>query len=323
VAVIDSGVEADHPNLDGCVTDDGVEIRVADDESVTPVSGPHSDSFGHGTACAGIIHQLAPQASITSVKVLGAGLRGKMATFHAGLEWAVDQGFDVINLSLGGNRRDWALAFHELCDRAYFQGSFVVTAANNIQRTSYPSLFSSVTSVASNLSADPWRFHFNPEPPTEFLARGVDVDVLWNRGGTSTVTGNSYAAPHIAGLASLIASKHGPLRPFQLKTALWAVASNVSDARSNEAAGRLTRVGRQPDLGTRVTPRTTTAVSETPPGRSLGPDDPASDPAGPSTLGSPWSDAAVPPVPMEPASSDTGTGEPERIKVVRPARRDF
>lgn len=83
--------------------------------------GPHEDSFGHGTAVAGIVHSLAPEARITSVKVLGAGLGGKAAVFLRGLGWAVEQRFDVINLSLGANRREWALPCYEICDEAYFR----------------------------------------------------------------------------------------------------------------------------------------------------------------------------------------------------------
>ncbi|HWW54018.1 MAG TPA: S8 family serine peptidase, partial [Acidimicrobiales bacterium] len=77
VAVVDSGVEADHPDLEGCVDADG-GVMVTLDEGGEPVltSGRHDDAFGHGTACAGIIHRLAPEASITSVRVLGSGLAG-------------------------------------------------------------------------------------------------------------------------------------------------------------------------------------------------------------------------------------------------------
>jgi subtilisin family serine protease len=250
VAVIDSGVEADHPGLDACVdVDGGIEFTVSDTGAVESQPGHHGDAFGHGTACAGIVHQLAPGARITSVKVLGEGLTGKVAAFHAGLQWAVEEGFDVVNLSLGTRKRDWALAFHEVCDRAYFRGTVVVTAANNVARVSFPSLFASVTSVACNLTDDPRRFHFNPEPPTEFLARGIDVPVLWRGGGTSTATGNSYAAPHIAGLAALVRSKHPDLRPFQVKTVLWAVAANVREAPGvDPMAGRLSRAMRSTAL---------------------------------------------------------------------------
>ncbi len=243
VAVLDSGIDADHPDLEGCVdVDGGVEFTVDRDGEVHENPGPHGDAFGHGTACAGIIHSLAPRAEITSVKVLGAGLSGKSAGFLAGLAWAVEQGFEIINLSLGTRKRDWALAFHEVCDRAYFENTFLVTAANNIQRRSYPSLYASVTSVACNTSSDPYRFHFNPEPPTEFLARGIDVEVPWLEHGRITSTGNSYAAPHIAGMAALIRSKHPDLRPFQVKTVLWATSANVRESEEVEAAGRLSRV---------------------------------------------------------------------------------
>ena len=246
VAVIDSGIEAGHPALEGCVeVDEGIEVTVEADGTTVDHAGPHGDAFGHGTAVAGIIHALAPGASLTSVKVLGAGLSGRAAGFLRGLGWAVSQGFDVINLSLGTNRREWALAFYEVCDEAYFRNCFVVTAANNTLGVSYPSLFGSVTSVACNLGDDPMRFHWNPEPPTEFLARGIDVDVAWVGGGRLRVTGNSFAAPHIAGLAALIRSKHPALRPYQVKTALWATAANVRDAhRPLPIAGRLSRVVR-------------------------------------------------------------------------------
>jgi subtilisin family serine protease len=240
VAVVDSGIDADHPALDGCVdVDHGLAVSLDEAGEAVDVPGPHGDSFGHATAVAGIIHSLAPEARLTSVKVLGAGLSGKAAAFLRGLGWAVEQGFDVINLSLGTTKRDWALAFYEICDQAYFRGSFLVTAANNIMRPSFPSLYASVTSVACNLATDPFRFQYNPEPPTEFLARGIDVDVPWIGGSSIRGTGNSYAAPHISGIAALIRSKHPELRPFQVKTVLWAVAANVREA--PQPAGRLSR----------------------------------------------------------------------------------
>lgn len=239
IAVVDSGIDADHPLLGDCVdTDASIDFSVDDTGEVQAVIGAHSDVYGHGTACAGIIHALAPKARLTSVRVLGPGLTGKAAAFHAGLTWAVDQGFDIINLSLGTGKKEWALAFHEVCDRAYFGSSFIVTAANNVARMSYPSLFASVASVACNTSTDPLRFHANPEPPTEFLARGINVEVPWLQGGTTVTTGNSFAAPHIAGLAALIKSKHPELRPFHLKTVLWATSANVREATEIEAAGR-------------------------------------------------------------------------------------
>jgi subtilisin family serine protease len=85
-----------------------------------------------------------------------------------------------------------------------------------------------VISVASHDVPDPYRFYYNPEPPVEFGAYGVDVRVAWQNGGWITGTGNSYAAPHIAGLVARILGKHPGLTVFQLKTILRALAANVA-----------------------------------------------------------------------------------------------
>src|SRR3954447_2936024 len=231
VAVVDSGIDAAHPDLGDAVdADAGVALRLGDDGEVTEETGPHGDLFGHGTACAGIIHALAPEARITSVRVLDEGLTGSAAVFLRGLGWAVEQGFDIINLSLGATRRDWALAFYELCDTAYFKGSFVVTAANNFQQRSFPSLYGTVASVACNTATDPMEYYANPSPPTEFLARGIDVEVAWKDGARITVTGNSFAAPHIAALGALVRAKHPSLSPPLVKAVLWGCAANVRRA---------------------------------------------------------------------------------------------
>ncbi len=240
VAVIDSGIDTSHPALGGCVdAAGGVDVRIDADEGIELVPGPHTDAYGHGTACAGVIHSLAPDAVISSIRVLDASLGGKAKQFVAGLQWAIEQRFDVINLSLGTRRADMAFDLHQLCDAAYFNGSVIVTAANNVNRMSFPSLFSSVISVACNTGSDPERFHYNPSPPTEFLARGIDVELAWLGGDFVTATGNSFAAPHIAGFVARILAKHPELRPFQVKTVLWATAANVVDAQSR--AGRISR----------------------------------------------------------------------------------
>jgi subtilisin family serine protease len=133
-----------------------------------------------------------------------------------------------------------------------------VTAANNVTAPSFPSMFGTVVSVACNMADDPFRFHYNPDPPTEFLARGINVDVAWLGNTRATSTGNSYAAPHIAGIAALIRSKHPDLRPFQVKTVLWATAANVLQTRgASMVPGRLSRVMRST---TATSPRATLAL---------------------------------------------------------------
>jgi subtilisin len=260
VAVLDSGIQADHPALEGCVdADAGIALRLSEDGEVLEEPGPHEDLFGHGTACAGIIHRLAPEARITSVRVLGQALTGRSKVFLRALAWAIAEGYDVINLSLSTSKRDWALAFYEICDEAYFRRCFVVTSADNRPGVTFPSLYSSVASVACNLASEPFEFYANPEPPTEFLAPGIDVEVPWADGRTMRVTGNSFAAPHISGIAALICSKHPGLRPFEIKSALMATAANLP----GEALGSLPRIGQD---ATRIglSARTRSAIGSQP-----------------------------------------------------------
>ena len=230
VAVIDSGVEADHPALENAVKggiiveyDRAAEggIRIIDDS--TP-----ADIFGHGTACAGIIHALAPEAEIYSVRVIGKDLKGKALQFAGGLRWAVEQGIEVVNMSLSTSRQEYFAMFHELADDAYFKNTLLVSAVNNIPAPSYPSLYSSVVSVAAHEGKDPFTYYYNPEPPVEFGAPGIDVKVSWLNKSSSVTTGNSFAAPHITGLVALILGKHPGLTPFQVKTVLFACASNIN-----------------------------------------------------------------------------------------------
>lgn len=189
--------------------------------------GPHSDLFGHGTACAGIIRRVAPEARLHSIRVLGERLTGKGLVFAAGLEWAIEHGFRVVNLSLSTGREDYFAVFHELADEAYFKGVMLVCAVNNVPAPSYPSQYASVFSVAAHERHDPFGFDYNPAPPVEFGAPGINVTVGWKDGATITTTGNSFAAPHIAGLIARILSKHPDLTPFQVKTLLHAVADNA------------------------------------------------------------------------------------------------
>ncbi len=226
VGIIDSGIETAHPTVGGRVKA-WAAPSLDKDEKIVWDFQPHEDNFGHGTACADIVRRIAPDVELTSIQVLGPGLRGKGPVFAAGLEWAINQRLDVINLSLGSSLREMAEVFHRIADKAYFANVILVTAANNMPVESYPSLYASVISVASHESKDPYEFYYNPTPPPEFGAPGIDLDVGWLGGGTLSVTGNSFAAPHITGLAAKILSKHRGLKPFELKAILRATAKNA------------------------------------------------------------------------------------------------
>jgi subtilisin len=235
VAVVDSGIDPRHPAV-GKVersvaverTDDG--YRIVDDDA-------QLDLVGHGTACAGIIRSIAPEVSLLSVRVLGADNKSSGVAFAHALDWVIAQGVHIANLSLSSRSEELQGTFHELVDRAYFGNCLLVCSASNTTgQASYPSLFSSVVSVASHDIPDPWTYFYNPRPPVEFGAWGVNVPIAWQGGGRVIASGNSFAAPHIAGLAALIRSKHPQLTAFELKSVLAAVAMSGNEDRSNEEA---------------------------------------------------------------------------------------
>jgi subtilisin family serine protease len=228
VAVIDSGIDAAHPALGGPVH--GYAEIVEGDDDLIVRTEPHDDAVGHGTACAGIIRSLAPACELFSVKVLGQRLTGRGTAFAAGLRWAIEHDMHVCNLSLGTTRREFYAVLHELTDLASFRNIILVAAANNLTIPSFPSLYASVISVAAHELQDPLQFFFNPRPPVEFGALGINVRVPWRDGQWVTVTGNSYAAPHIAGIVARILGEHPGLTQFQVKTILRALSANVGHA---------------------------------------------------------------------------------------------
>jgi subtilisin family serine protease len=228
VAIVDSGVEDGHPlvgRVDGAVA---LDYDADAPGRVRETAGPHADLFGHGTACAGIVRALAPACEIHSIRVLGERLTGKGYVFAAGVRWAVEHGMHVANLSLSTGARGHFGRFHEVVDEAYFRRTMLVSAISNVRGASYPSEFAGVFSVAATDRTDPFEFEYNPEGPVEFGAPGIDLEVAWLNGSTIRTTGNSFAAPQIAGLVALILSKHPGLAPFQVKTILAACAFNRS-----------------------------------------------------------------------------------------------
>jgi subtilisin len=228
VCVVDSGVDGNHPMVGP------VQQAVAVDNGTLAVTEvAPADVAGHGTACASVIHAIAPKAAIVSAQVLTDGKYGSGPALLAGLRWAIDQGFELINLSVSTRKPELKMALYEAADLAYFRRSVLVVSANNMPVHGFPWTFASVLSVASHDSADKMRHLYNPSPPVEFLARGVDVEVAWVNGGRLTATGNSFAAPHITGKCALILARHPWLTPFQLKSVLYHTAANI-EGRANE-----------------------------------------------------------------------------------------
>ena len=225
VAIIDSGIDVNHPDLQGKVVE-SVEA-FADHRRVLFAPSEAGDSAGHGTACAGIISSIAPDAELYSIKVLGAGGSGDGQAFLAGLEYAIKRNIRLINLSLGTTKPQFFAPLHDLLDRAYQAGCIVVAAANNLPQPSFPSVFSSsLISVSKIEETNPFKFGFRFGEVIELTAPGVNVKTTWVGGGYRSLTGNSFACPHIVGIIALLLETYPDLTPFQVKSLLYAIAEN-------------------------------------------------------------------------------------------------
>lgn len=228
VAIIDSGVEDGHPLVGRVDRAIAVERDATNDDGVRFVDAPHDDLYGHGTACAGIIRGLAPGVKIFSIRVLSSNLKGSAFAFAHGLDWCIDNGVQVANLSLSTGNEDYAEIFYELADQAAYRSVMLVSALNNERKRSIPSEYAGVFSVACAVGTDRERFWYNPNGPAEWGAAGIDVDVAWGGGGTINASGNSFAAPVIAGHLARILGAHPGITPWQARTVLAALAQNVA-----------------------------------------------------------------------------------------------
>lgn len=225
VAVLDSGVETDHPALGGleladdlAVVEEGIQLEIA--------PGGGRDVFGHGTAVCDIIHRLAPEAGIGSFRVLGAQLRSRTAIIREGARQALDRGYHILNCSFGCGREDHVLQYKDWIDEAYLKQRHLVAACNNFDFTKreWPGHFPTVITVNFTRADQPETFYFRGGQMVEFSACGEEVEVAWRGGAQKKVTGSSFAAPHVTGLLARLLSQCPGLPPLQVKALLQQLA---------------------------------------------------------------------------------------------------
>lgn len=225
IAVLDTGIEASHPAFRNLTLVDDV-ILVGDGPRVRVSDGQGEDAYGHGTAVAGIIHELAPRAAIGSFRVLGADLASRTSIIAAGARLAMERGYDILNCSFGC-RGDaaYVLPFKDWVDEAYLQKVHIVSACSNvdIDRREWPSHFPTVVSV-NMARTGPGIFHHLPGHLVEFATGGQGVEAPWLAGSMRSVTGSSYAAPVMAALLARMLSRTGPMHPVLAKAMLRELA---------------------------------------------------------------------------------------------------
>jgi subtilisin len=231
IAVLDSGVEWDHPDLkDVKIADD---LCMEEDMGVLEAKpGERTDLFGHGTAVASIIHEMAPEAEIGSFRVLDAHNQSQSEMICFGARLALERGYHILNCSFGARLKSQILMFKDWVDDAYLGGIHVVAACNNddFRKPEWPGDFASVITV--NMLDTPQRDMIFRNPAgtlVEFAALGVNVTVPWKGGIRREATGSSFAAPRAAGLLARMLSIFPNTSPLQAKSLLQQIASGLPD----------------------------------------------------------------------------------------------
>ena len=232
VAVLDSGVDATHQMLSGRILEAHEVVMVEGQPQWGDVPiGVNNDVFGHGTAVAGIISSLAPNARVIDVRVLGQDNQGSAACLIAALERAVQRRWPVVNMSLAMSRR-FADAARPLCETAWRQGQVVVSAKRNSATADLglPAEFATSISVDAASFPDPLSFRYQPEEVIEFVGAGENVTVAWRGGGYTTMSGTSFATPALSAVCALLLGAFPDLRPFEVRSVLRRKAIETNQA---------------------------------------------------------------------------------------------
>jgi thermitase len=238
IAIVDTGVQYDHPDLSGKV--------ILGYDFVDNTYDPY-DKNGHGTHCAGIaaavtnngtgIAGVAPNASILAVRVLDANGSGTLDNVASGIEYAADQGAQVINLSLGGPFDSSTL--QNAVNYAWNHGSVLVAAAGNESSSapSYPAYYSNTISVASTTSSDTLSYFSNYGSWVDVAAPGSSIYSTYPTNSYATLSGTSMATPHVAGVAALLAGQGKS--NSQIRAAIENTADQISGTGTYFAHGRV------------------------------------------------------------------------------------
>jgi subtilisin family serine protease len=211
VAVLDTGVDYLHPELKG-------KVLTGYDAFTGRYDG--KDVQGHGTFVAGVILQIAPGATIIPVRVLDENGIGSLTTVMNGLQYALDAGANVINLSLSSDTDIKAL--HQLIQTARSKGVLVVSAAgnNDSPQKYYPAGYSEGMGIAATEMLDYNASFTNYNNYMSLSAPGVNIYSMWKGGGYGWGNGTSFSTPMVAAGAAIIKALHPTYTPDQLKAEL-------------------------------------------------------------------------------------------------------
>jgi subtilisin family serine protease len=251
VAVLDTGVDAAHPELAGQIAPGGWNVLINSPDTRDLGNGVDDDGdglademTGHGTHVAGIVAQTAPAAGIMPVKVLDSDGVGDAFYVAAGIYQAIASGADVINLSLGSTFDSRVIA--EAVAAAHEAGIVVVAAAGNADRETppeYPAIDAHALGIAATDGNDGKSEFSNYHQRLSLSAPGTDIVSSFPGGGYARWSGTSMATPWVAGAAAVVLERAPALTPDEVGARLAAAADPIAGGDSRYdgllGAGRL------------------------------------------------------------------------------------
>ncbi|WP_404432442.1 S8 family peptidase [Sutcliffiella horikoshii] len=231
VAVLDTGIDASHEDLNVV---GGASFVSEEPDALT-------DGNGHGTHVAGTIAAVnnntgvlgvAYDVDLYAVKVLSGAGSGTLAGIAQGIEWAIDNDMDVINMSLGGSTGSSTLK--QASDNAYNSGIVVVAAAGNsgsffglINTIGYPARYDSVIAVGAVDSNNNRASFSSVGSQLEVMAPGVSINSTLPGNQYGELNGTSMASPHVAGAAALLLAQNPNLTNVEVRERLRSTATNL------------------------------------------------------------------------------------------------
>lgn len=237
VAVLDTGIDYNHVDLD--------DNYIGGYDFVNGDSSP-MDGHGHGTHCAGIIAAedneqgvigVAPEASLYGVKVLSDQGSGSISDIVAGIDWAIDNGMNVVSMSLGASSGDSTL--QDACNRANNAGIVVVCASGNdySNSISYPARYSSTIAVGAIDSSHTKASFSNYGPELDVVAPGVDIYSTVLDNSYQQMSGTSMACPMVSGASALILAENSALTAEEVRDILRSTATDLGSSGWDEQYG--------------------------------------------------------------------------------------
>ncbi len=242
VGIIDTGISNTHPDLSVVKGVNTINLRKS-----------WNDDNGHGSHVAGIIAALnndigvvgvGPKINLFAIKVLNSAGSGYLSDIIEGLDWAINNNMQVVNMSLGTDAN--VLSFEQAVKNAAAAGIVQVAAAGNSGGSViYPAAYPEVIAVSATDSANAIAYFSSRGPEVDLAAPGFNIYSTYKGTGYNTLSGTSMASPHVAGVAALVVSLptlcdtdgDNKCSPAEVQTRLQATAEDLGATGLDELYG--------------------------------------------------------------------------------------